>query len=181
MTSTNDVSLTSEDGKIPLIALEDVGPYSLWMFDEPAESAGLLLKVATDEVSFADIAKTFSEVTGKEASHQYLDLETYLPLAEPFPNAMANWAAGPGAAKDESTMTWRENFTAWWLYWGEGRPEKRDSAFLDKIHPQRIKSLRQWMEKNNYDGKPKSVLKGVADLKAAVAAMQAGQTTGTSK
>lgn len=154
-----------EDGKLPLIALEDVGVYSLWMFDNIEESAGLELKVATDEVSFADIAATFTQVTGKPAAHQFVPLDIYLPKAEPFPNAPANWAAGPMAPRDESTMTWRANFGAWWLYWGEGWPEKRNWALLDKIHPQRIKSLKEWMEKNNYDGQPKAVLKGVEDLK----------------
>lgn len=96
-----------EDGKNPLIALEDVGPYSLWMLDNSAESADLLVKVATDEVSCDDIAKTFTNVAGKKASHQFCGLEQYLPLAEQFPNVnvMANWAAGPHTAKDESTMT----------------------------------------------------------------------------
>jgi len=158
-------SVHVEDGKFPLIALEDVGVYSLWMFDNIQDSAGLQLKVATDEVSFADIAATFTEVTGKPAAHQFVPLDVYLPMAEPFPHAPANWAAGPMAPRDESTMTWRANFSAWWLYWGEGWPEKRDWASLDKIHPQRIKSLKEWMEKNKYDGQPKAVLKGVEDLK----------------
>ena len=155
----------TEDGKIPLIALEDVGVYSLWMFDNIKDSASLELKVATDEVSFADIAATFTQVTGKPAAHQFVPLDVYLPVAEPFPHAPANWAAGPTAPRDESTMTWRANFGAWWLYWGEGLAEKRNWALLDKIHPQRIKSLKDWMEKNNYDGQPKAVLKGVEDLK----------------
>jgi len=155
----------AEDGKIPLIALEDVGVYSLWMFDNIKDSAGLELKVATDEVSFAEIAATFTQVTGKEAAHRFVPLEEYLPRAEPFPNAPANWAAGPGAPRDESTMTWRENFSAWWLYWGEGWPERRDWALLDRIHPQRIKSLKEWMEKSKYDGQPKAVLKGAEDLR----------------
>jgi hypothetical protein len=158
-------SFHKEDGKVPLIALEDVGTYSLWMFDKITDSAGLALKVATEEVTFAEIAATFTQVTGKKASHKFVPLEDYLPMAEPFPNAPANWAAGPGIPRDESSMTWRENFGAWWLYWGEGWSEKRDWALLDKIHPQRIKSLKEWMEKNKYDGQPKAVLKGIEDLK----------------
>lgn len=136
------------------------------MFDNIKDSAGLDLKVATDEVSFADIAATFTQVTGKPATHQFVPLDVYLPMAEPFPNAPANWAAGPTAPRDESTMTWRENFSAWWLFWGEGWPEKRNWALLDKIHPQRIKSLKEWMDKNKYDGQPKAVLKGAEDLRA---------------
>lgn len=135
------------------------------MFDNIKDSAGLALKVATDEVSFDDIAATFTEVTGKKAVHQFVPMEEYLPTAEPYPNAPANWAAGPTAPRDESTMTWRENFRAWWSFWGEGLPEKRNWALLDKIHPQRVKSLKEWMEKNSYDGQHKSVLKGADDLR----------------
>jgi hypothetical protein len=166
----------SEGGKIPLIALEDVGIFSLWLFDNPDSSSGLTLKVATDEVSFKDIAEIFTKVTGKKGRHQYQSLEEYLPAAEPFPNAPSNWAAGPHAHTDESTMTWRENFGAWWRYWGEGVCERRDFALLDKIHPGRIKSLEEWMQKVGYDGKPRSVLKGIEDLKRAAAEVGSGST-----
>jgi hypothetical protein len=166
-----------ESGKIPLIALEDVGPYSLWLFDNPQESAGMDLKVATDEVSFADIAAVFTKVTGKKGVHKYVPLEEYLPIAEPFPNAPANFAAGPNAVRDESTMTWRQNFSVWWRYWGEGHAECRDMALLDRIHPDRIKSLGEWMRKVHYDGQQKNLLKGVEDLKRAAASMQQQQVS----
>lgn len=163
---------TPEDGKIPLIAVEDGGPYALWMFDNVKESAGLFLKVATDEVNFKDIARTFTEVTGRPAKHVQVSLEDFLAKAEPYPDAPANFAAGPNGHRDESTMTYIENFTPWWKYWGQGKPEKRDFALLDKIHPNRLKSLREWMERHNYDGQSRSILKGVKDLKDAAAAMQ---------
>ena len=163
---------TPEDGKIPLIAVEDGGPYALWMFDNAKESAGLFLKVATDEVNFKDIARTFTEVTGRPAKHVQVSLEDFLAKAEPYPDAPANFAAGPNGHRDESTMTFIENFTPWWKYWGQGKPEKRDFALLDKIHPNRLKSLREWMERHNYDGQSRSILKGVKDLKDAAAAMQ---------
>lgn len=135
------------------------------------------LKVATDEVSFTDIAAVFTEVTGKKGVHQYVPLEEYLPIAEPFPNALANWSAGPSAVRDESTMTWRQNFSAWWKYWGEGRAERRDFTLLDRIHPGRIKSLSEWMRTNHYDGLRKSVLKGVEDLKRAATLKQQQQAS----
>ncbi|KAL6835634.1 NAD(P)-binding protein [Trichoderma sp. SZMC 28015] len=156
----------ASDGKIPLIALEDVGFYNLWIFDNPNESAGLDLEVATDQVSMGDIAETFTRVTGKKAIHKRLPLEEYLEMAEPYPNAPANWAAGPSAVRDKSVMTWRENFTAWWRYWSEGKGATRDMALLDRIYPGRIKSLEEWMRKVSYDGKQKAVLKGIEDLKA---------------
>jgi hypothetical protein len=167
----------SETGKIPLIALEDIGHYSLWLFNNLPESAGMNLKVATDEVSFADIAAVFTEVTGKKGVHQYMPLEEYLPLAEPFPGALANFAAGPNAVRDDSTMTWRQNFSVWWRYWGEGRAERRDFTLLNRIHPGRIKSLGEWMKMAHYDGSRKNVLKGAEDLKRAAAMMQNQQTS----
>lgn len=167
----------TESGKIPLVALEDIGHYSLWLFNNPQESAGMDLKVATDEVSFADIASIFTEVTGRKGVHRYVPLEEYFPTVEPFPNAPANFSAGPSAVRDESTMTWRQNFSVWWRYWGEGRAERRDFALLDRIHPGRIKSLNEWMKAVHYDGQPKSVLKGVADLKRAAASMQQQATS----
>ncbi|KAH7320760.1 hypothetical protein B0I35DRAFT_450469 [Stachybotrys elegans] len=153
------------NGKIPLIALDDVGIYSLWIFDHPSQSAGLDLEVATDQVSFAEIAATFTKVTGKKGLHKRVALEDYLSKAEPYPDAYANWAVNPTEPRDESFMTWRENFTAWWRYWGEGKGATRDMAFLDSIHSTRIPSLEAWMRAKNYDGRPRSVLKDLSDIK----------------
>jgi hypothetical protein len=157
-----------------LIALDDVGPYSLWLFDNPQESAGMDLKVATDEVSFTDIAAVFTDVTGKKGVHKHLPLAEWLPIAEPFPDAPANFAAGPNIIRDEATMPWRENFSAWWRFWGEGMAEPRDARLLDRIHPTRVKSLGEWMKKVYYDGQPKTILKGVEDLKKQALLLQRG-------
>jgi hypothetical protein len=140
-----------------------VGVYSLWLFDNPAESAGLDLSVVTDSVSFGDIARTFTEVTGKRAAHTSVPWEVYAPMAEPYPGAYVNWSLGPDAVRDESVMKWKDNFEAWWRYWGEGLGLTRDLALLDRIHPQRIRSLGEWMRRVGYDGKPGSVLKMVED------------------
>ncbi|KAH9215179.1 NmrA family protein [Leptodontidium sp. 2 PMI_412] len=161
----------AKSGKLPLINLEDVGPYSLWLFDNLSESAGMDLMVATDEVTFEDIAATFTKVTGKGGVHQYIPIEDWLNAAEPYPNAPANFVAGPQAHRDEASMTWRENFTPWWKYWGEGVCQKRDFKLLDRIHPTRVKNLEDWMIKYKYEGRQRNVLKGVEDLKKAARLM----------
>ncbi|KAL4960344.1 NmrA/HSCARG family protein [Aspergillus stella-maris] len=153
------------DGKIPLIALDDVGIYTLWIFDHPSESSGLDLEVATDQVTFTEIAATFSKVTGKAGVHKRVSLEGYLEKAEPYPGAYSNWTVPPDVPRDESFMTWRENFTAWWRYWSEGKGATRNMAFLDEIHPERIRNLEAWMRIKGYDGRPRAVLKGLEDLK----------------
>ncbi|RYP54409.1 hypothetical protein DL768_000826 [Monosporascus sp. mg162] len=150
-------------GKLPLISLQDVGVYSLWLFDNPSESAGLNLELMTDDVSFTDIARIFTEVTGKQGVHKSVPFEQYSVLAEPYPGAFVNWGLGPNAVRDESIMTWRDNFSAWWHYYGDGLARPRDLGLLDRIHPGRIKSLAEWMRQVGYDGRPRSVLKMVED------------------
>ncbi|OJJ05321.1 hypothetical protein ASPVEDRAFT_893748 [Aspergillus versicolor CBS 583.65] len=151
------------DVKIPLIALCDIGAYNLWIFDNPSKSAGMDLQVMTDNVSFGEIATIFTEVTGKPAVHKPIPFETYASVAEPYPGASVNWVLGPDAARDDSVMSWRENFGAWWRYWGDGITKPRDTTVLDHIHPQRIKTLADWMKHVSYDGKQRSVLKMVED------------------
>ena len=150
-----------EDGKIPLMALDDVGVFVKWIFDNPEKSAGINLEMATDQVSFSDITTVFSRVTGRKGIHRVISFEEYLPKKEPYPNAPANWATGlTGGA----TMTWRENFTAWWKFWGSGKGATRDMELLDEIYPGRIKSLEEWMTKVNYrGGKRGSILKNTED------------------
>ncbi|KAH7129844.1 NmrA family protein [Dactylonectria estremocensis] len=152
-----------DDTKLPLIALCDVGIYNLWIFDNPSESAGLDVSVVTDNVSFAEIARIFTEVTGTPAAHKAIPWEAYAPLAEPYPGASVNWALGPDAPRDKSVMSWADNFGAWWRYWGDGITPQRDEAFLDRIHPKRIKSLADWMKHVGYNGKRQNVLKMVED------------------
>lgn len=146
-----------------MLALQDVGVYNLWLFDNPSEAAGLDLTVAADNVSFADIAETFTRVTGRRSVHKHVPFAEYAAQAQPYPGAYVNWGLGPDAPRDESVMTWRENFEAWWRYWGEGLATPRDFALLDRIHPNRVRSLEQWMRLVKYDGKSRSVLKNVED------------------
>lgn len=146
-----------------MIALKDIGVYIIWIFKNQSESAGLDLQVVTDTVSFCEVARTFTEVTGKTAIHKTLSWDEYAEVAEPYPGASVNWTLGPDAVRDESIMSWRDNFSAWWRYWGGGITPARDTAILDRIHPERIRTIAEWMENVKYDGKPRNVLKMVDD------------------
>ncbi|KAF9062382.1 hypothetical protein BDP27DRAFT_1428011 [Rhodocollybia butyracea] len=161
----------AKKGKLPLIAVEDIGHYSLWLFDNVSESAGMDLQVVTDYVSFEDIANTFTAVTGKNGVHKSVPFEEYFASAEPYPDAPMNWHAGQDVSQDESSMSWRENFTAFWHYYHDGVNGVVDLDLLTRIHPNRIKSLEEWMRKVGYDGRgrPGTVLKAVQDLMEAEA------------
>lgn len=158
--------IEASDTKMPLIALCDVGVYNLWIFDNPSESAGIDLQVVTDNVSFGEIVRVFTEVTGIAAVHKTMPFEAYAPHAEPYPGASVNWVLGPDAVRDDSVMSWRENFGSWWRYWGDGITKPRDTAILDRIHPERIKTLAEWMKRTGYNGKRGNVLKMVEDWAA---------------
>jgi uncharacterized protein YbjT (DUF2867 family) len=67
--------------------------------------SGLDLEVATDQVTFQEIAETFTCVTGKPAIHRTIPMDKYMAAAEPYPDAPVNWAAGNKTTRDESTMT----------------------------------------------------------------------------
>jgi hypothetical protein len=144
------------------MALDDVGVFVKWIFDHPERSTGINLEMATDQVSWSDITAAYEKVTGKKGIHRRVSFEEYLPRKEPYPNAPANWASTDGSP---ATMTWRENFTAWWKFWGGGYGATRDMALLDEIYPGRIKTVEEWMRKVDYrGGKRGSVLKDIGDL-----------------
>jgi hypothetical protein len=54
------------------------------------------------------------------------------------------------ATADPDSVSFVENFTAWWYLWRDGLIT-RDYKYLDSIHPNRL-SLKTWMEKNDYNG-----------------------------
>ena len=154
------------------MALSDVGVFVKWIFDNPSKSTGLNLEMATEQVSFSDITAAYTRVTGKNAIHRKLPFDKYLPKHEPYPNAPANWATGLDKDTAGATMSWRENFTAWWKFWGGGKGATRDMELLDEIYPGRIKTLEEWMRKNDYRGaKGGTVLKNIEDMMAKKAKM----------
>jgi hypothetical protein len=155
-----------------LIHLEDYGQYARWIFgmltamqlerfmlthkDTPSRSTGLELHVGTEDISWADLAATFTEVTGQKAVYKDITLDEYflLPIF-PTPDAKVGSSADPG---EKTLFTFRENFSGFWNTWKDDLT-KRDYALLDEILPTRVKSVKEWMLKTGYDGKPAPVLK----------------------
>jgi hypothetical protein len=87
-----------------------------------------------------------------------LDQYFSLPIF-PYPDVKI----GHSADRDDPTLfTFRENFSGFWNTWKD-ELTKRDYKLLDDILPTRVKSVREWMEKTKYDGKPASVLKDYRD------------------
>jgi hypothetical protein len=66
-----------DKGYTSMIALDDLAFYVDWIFSNPDKSAGIDLAVATEDVYWDDLAKTFTEVTGLKAVNANVTPEQY--------------------------------------------------------------------------------------------------------
>ena len=148
------------DAKCPLIYLEDYGLYARWLLDNPSRSNGLELHVATEDIAWKDLAADFTAVTGKKAVYKDMTLDEYFSLPIfPYPDMKIGSTMN---GDDPTLFTFRENFSGFWNTWKDELTQ-RDYKLLDEILPNRVKSVKEWMEKTGYDGKPSSVLKDQRD------------------
>ena len=163
--------LPLSSGAMPLIHLDDIARYVHWAYQNPSQSNGLRLGVATAHVSGEDMASTFTAVTGKPAKYQDIPLEIWIQKGfGHYPNGV-NSKVGYRTAHDSAlTQTYGENFRNWMELYrasaGNSGLLTRDYALLDSILPDRVKSLEEWMRKVGYTGEFKSVLKDRAESRA---------------
>jgi hypothetical protein len=155
-----------DDGAIPFVHLDDLGPYVHWIFDNPDESIGLNLRVAIEHVPLELIPAAFTKVTGKPARAKNLTLDEYFKVGGFATIADKKIGFEPAGYNDTTLFTYRQNFSNWFrIYQRSGGNKgilRRDYAFLDKVLPTRVASLEQWMRKVGYTGEPKPVLKNFA-------------------
>lgn len=146
------------NGKIPYIALDDVGFYTRWLFDNsftdsgsPGRAAGMDLKVATAHLDHQEIATAFTAVTGTPARSIDLPWDDYVKLY-PVRDMKFGMEYNSMPPEDGSLMTWGQNFRGFWELWrrsgGDEPLVKRDYELLDEIHPGRVKGVREWFERH---------------------------------
>ncbi len=132
-TATYVFSVPLGDGAIPMIHLDDRGEYARWVFDHPDQSAGMNLEIATQHVHFDEVARAFTNVTGKKAIYKEVALQSWL---EAYSKEGAS-SAYQVDASESGVLTWRESFTGWWNCWrhsgGENPVISRDYKLLDKV------------------------------------------------
>ena len=144
------------DGTVPVIHLEDLGQYCCWIFDNPVESKGINLEVATTHVGLDDLVQKFQEVTGKPARAVLLTPEEY--FADGYEPLDIDKKLGYGTDGSDGTLqTAGQNFIGFFNVWRDNLA-KRDYPLLDKILPTRVKTLEEWMRKTDYTGEYKPVL-----------------------
>jgi hypothetical protein len=142
------------EGAVPYIYLDDLALYAKWIFDHPEESQGLDLQVATEHVGWKYLAETFERVMGKKARYESVSVEEHMP--KEWKMGDVKLGAEHEGEKDDTLLTFRENFSAWWrIYQRSGGNKgvlRRDYEMLDRILPGRVKSIGEWMVKVGYTG-----------------------------
>lgn len=157
------------DGQVPMVHLDDIGRYARWIFDHPEESNGMDLEVATEHVGWKYLVECVQRVTGKKAVFVDLPQSTYFANSGISPTTPAAWAQSKDVPIASGQTFW-ENFAGWWSAWRDNLVT-RDYALLDRILPDRVRTLEEWMRKTNYDGTFRSILKDRADQREAAASV----------
>jgi len=139
------------EGTVTHVSLDDCGYYVRWLFDHPERANGMDLEVGIADIPYAELASAFERVTSHPARYVDVSLDEYWnkgPMA-----SAADIPAGYNADKeDPSTMTVKDNFTAFWNIW-KYRVITRDYNLLDEIHPNRIRSAEDFFRKEDKKGK----------------------------
>lgn len=138
------------NGAVPHVALEDCGYYARWLFDNPARANGINLEVAIEQVDYHKLAAAFETVTGHPA--RYIDTALDAYWSGPLKMAAGLPAGYNADLNDKSTMSFRDNFTGFWNIW-KHEVIRRDYALLDEIHPNRIKSVEEWLLREDRMGR----------------------------
>ena len=138
------------DAAVVHVALEDCAYYVRWLFDHPERANGMNLEVAIEPVRYAELAAAFERVTGRRARYVDTPIDAYFDAAYgPLADRPAGYNADPN---DKSTMSFRDNFTGFWNQWKHDIIQ-RDYALLDEIHPARIRTVEQWLQREEQRGR----------------------------
>ena len=147
------------DGSAAMITLPDLALYVQWVFEHPEEARGMILDTATEHVNWHNVAKAFTEVTGKPAVYN-----SVAPRAASEAQA-SRMPGGLEATFGEGGMTVADNFTAFnevhsLAVDGSQGLWTVDYERLDRILPGRVRSVAEWMKKVGYTGEEtKTVLR----------------------
>ncbi|KAI0688758.1 NAD(P)-binding protein [Cytidiella melzeri] len=147
-------------GHVPMIALEDLGFWARYTFDNRAATSGKDLEVASDMVDWEYLVSTFKAVSGEKAVFVDMSMDEWAGLLEGTDRPVAN-----ERPFGDKSMTWKENFTAWWALWRDD-VVKRDMEWIRSVHPG-THNLEKWMRKHSYDAQLQlGFLKNVEDGKS---------------
>ncbi|KKP00113.1 NmrA family protein [Trichoderma harzianum] len=135
---------------VPFVALADLAWFARYILQHPHEFKGDLLSIAITHTSGDMVASAFTAVTGEPARFEPLNLSE---VAKSWPATKIGIAGSPGF-DDPTLMTMAGQLIPWYTIWQESGGNTglwtKDYNRLDKIHPNRIRSIEQWMRADGY-------------------------------
>lgn len=138
------------EGAVPFVALADLAWFARYILQHPQEFKGDLLSIAITHTSGDMVASAFTAVTGEPARFEPLNL---LEVAKTWPATKIGTAGSPGF-DDPTLMTMAGQLVPWYTIWQESGGNTgiwtKDYNRLDRIHPNRIRSIEQWMRVDGY-------------------------------
>lgn len=148
------------DGKVPFIVLSDFARYVDWLFAHPEQSTGLDLHVSSAHATGADIANAFTVTNpGKKGIYANVPISAVNEIAWAKLPKKKETKVGYRSVSDDRALlqTFEQNFTNWWNLYKDS-VITRDYELLDRILPDRIRTVEEWMEKEGYNGEGKGIL-----------------------
>lgn len=146
-------------GAMPYVSLPDLARYAVWVLSNPIISAGMELGVAIAHVTGTELAEAFTRVTGKKARWDDVPLDAVL---KGFPPGRIGASMSPGF-EDPTNVSAASHFGPWYGIFRDSGGNtgcwSRDYELLDRILPDRERTIEEWMRRENYTGVHKPVLK----------------------
>lgn len=123
------------DSRWPMVALDDIGWFTAMIFADPERWRGRTLPIASQVLSGAEIAATFSEVTGIPSEYRPMSMTDYERLDIPFKHDFVNMMKCINA---------------------HGLP--RDMRRLRELHPGLL-GFAAWLQKSGWRGEEQTFMK----------------------
>lgn len=147
-------------GAFALVGLSDFAWYARYVLTHPDEFKGDLLSVGIEHATGKNIASAFTKLTGEAARFEPLPLSA---VAKAWPDTKIGLAGSPGY-DDPTLVTMAGMFVPWFTIWQESGGNvglwTKDYERLDKIHPDRIRTVEAWMRSVGYGTeRKKSILR----------------------
>jgi hypothetical protein len=155
------------NGSMPLAPLDDYGALVAWVLSHPEKSVGKRVSGSPFVTTWAELAASFSQATGKTAVSKDLTPEEWFEGAAAYLEPDTRMPIG-AAEDDETATTFRKSFSAWWKLWKHNvrnlETEERQREFMQIVNPGRPTSITDWMRSTSYDGDFRETLKIRADV-----------------
>jgi NmrA-like family len=145
-------------GRLPLIALDDIGTFARLIFDSRATFSGATLGAVSHFATGTEVAETTARVAGVKAVYMPVTYEQWVS-AHPLRDL-------PFAKTDPTGPTFAQGFKMLWATFEDRLMDTyRDVDGLKALHPG-LRTLEGWMRDTGYDGTPVPFLKGSIELMA---------------